>query len=75
VPYLGAFANTAYFPKLPGSRRTLNSREYVINMCPTSITSRGLCCEDLKAPEEHLVASTVQVPLASIGTPPFHAVF
>ena len=75
VPYIGAFANTAYFPKLPGSSRTVKSREYPINMCSTFITSRGLCCEDLGAPEELLGASTVQVPLAILGTPPFHAVF
>src|SRR5262249_47501995 len=55
VPYIGAFANTAYFPKLPGSSRTLKSREYPINMCSTFITSRGLCCEDLADPEERIV--------------------
>ena len=75
VPYIAAWANTAFFPELPGSKRTVKSREYVINTCSTFITTRGLCCEDLKAPEEHLFASTVEVPLATIGKPPFHAVF
>jgi len=75
VPYIDAWANTAYFPELPGSTRTVKSREYVINTCSTFITTRGLCCEDLGAPEEHFVASTVEVPLATFGKPPFHAVF
>src|SRR5262249_54555570 len=47
VPYVAAWANTAYFPKLPGSKRTVKSREYVLNTCSTIITPRGLCCQDL----------------------------
>jgi hypothetical protein len=75
VAFIDSFANTAYFPKPPGSRRTLQSKESVVPMCSTFITSRGLCCESLGAPEDRLVASTVRVPLATLGTPPFRAVF
>ena len=75
VAFIDSFANTAYFPKRPGSTRTLRSKESVVPMCSTPMTSRGLCCESLGAPEDRPVASTVRVPLAALGTPPFHAVF
>jgi len=75
VPYVQAWANTAYFPELPGSKRTVKSQEYATDTCSTFITTRGLCCRDLGTPEEHRLASTVEVPLATFGKPPFRAVF
>src|SRR5262245_8762145 len=75
VPFIESFANTAYFPELPGSRRTLKSMESVVNTCTTFVTSRGLCCQDLATPQELLVASAIAVPLVNLGTPPFHAAF
>jgi len=75
VPYIEAWANTAYFPELPGSKRTVKSQEYAADTCSTFITTRGLCCQDLGAPQERLLASTVEVPLATFGKPPFRAVF
>lgn len=72
IPWAGAFANTAYFPQLPASRRTILSEEYATETCGTFITPRGLCCENYTAPEEELVAPAVPVPVSSLGTPPFH---
>jgi hypothetical protein len=74
IPFIGAFANTAYFPDLPGSTRTIKSEEFDTNTCSTFITSRGLCCEDL-TPEDRFVAPAVLVPLTNLGTAPFHADF
>jgi hypothetical protein len=75
IPFIGAFANTAYFPDLPGSTRTIKSDEFDTNTCSTFITSRGLCCENFQTPEDLFVAPAVVVPLANLGTPPFHADF
>jgi len=74
IPHIGAFANNAYFPDLPGSTRTIKSDEFDTNTCSTFITSRGLCCENL-TPEDLFVAPAVVVPLANLGTPPFHTDF
>jgi len=75
IPHIGAFANNAYFPDLPGSTRTIKSDEFDTNTCSTFITSRGLCCENLSTPTDTFVASAVVVPLANLGTPPFRADF
>ena len=75
IPLISAFANTAYFPDLPGSTRTIKSDEFDTNTCSTFITSRGLCCENFNTPEDLFVAPAVVVPLANLGTPPFHADF
>jgi hypothetical protein len=76
IPDIDAFANTAYFPNLPGSTRTIKSREFdTTNPCSTFITTRGLCCENLQTPEDLLVATAVLVPLTNLGTAPFHADF
>ena len=75
IPFIGAFANTAYFPDLPGSTRTIKSEEFDTNTCSTFITTRGLCCEDVDALEDLLVAPAVLVPLTNLGTAPFHADF
>lgn len=72
LPYVAAFGNFAYFPHLPGSARTIKSKEYPIASCPTFVTGRGLCCEDYATPSEVFVATTTAVPLSSLGTPPFH---
>jgi len=74
IPDIGAFANTAYFPDLPGSTRTIKSREFDTDTCSTFITTRGLCCEDV-TPFDILVAPAVLVPLTNLGTAPFHADF
>lgn len=71
IQYVNVAANPAYFPLLPGSTRTIRSREIRGDTCATFLTGRGLCCEDLSSPEERFVAPTVAVPLASLGTPPF----
>ena len=75
IPFIEAFANNAYFPNLPGSTRTIKSDEFDTNTCSTFITSRGLCCENFQTPEDRFVAPAVVVPLANLGTPPFHADF
>ena len=75
IPLISAFANNAYFPDLPGSTRTIKSDEFDTNTCSTFITSRGLCCENFNTPEDLFVAPAVVVPLANLGTPPFHADF
>ena len=75
IPFIDSFANTAYFPDLPGSTRTIKSDEFDTNTCSTFITTRGLCCETLQTPEDLFVAPSVVVPLANLGTPPFHADF
>ena len=74
IPFIGAFANTAYFPDLPGSTRTIKSREFDTGTCSTFITTRGLCCEDI-TPDDLLVAPALLVPLANLGKAPFHADF
>jgi hypothetical protein len=73
IQYVDAFGNFAYFPRLPGNTRTVLSREYNADTCATFVTGRGLCCENFAATEA-FVASTVTVPLSSLGTPPFHVV-
>jgi hypothetical protein len=75
IPVISAFANNAYFPDLPGSTRTIKSDEFDTNTCSTFITSRGLCCENFQTPEDLFVAPAVVVPLANLGTPPFHTDF
>jgi len=75
IPHIGAFANNAYFPDLPGSTRTLKSDEFDTTTCSTFITSRGLCCENFNTPADLFVAPAVVVPLANLGTPPFRADF
>jgi len=75
IPFISAFANNAYFPDLPGSTRTIKSQEFDTNTCSTFITPRGLCCESFQTPEDRFTASAVIVPLANLGTPPFHADF
>ncbi len=75
VPFIGAFANNAYFPDLPGSTHTVKSQEFDTNTCSTFITTRGLCCENFQTPDDIFAASAVVVPLANLGTPPFHADF
>ncbi len=72
IPYIGAFANSAYFPAGEASVRTIASREYVDDDCATSITPRGLCCENYATPVDLSVTGAVVVPLSTIGTPPFH---
>jgi hypothetical protein len=74
IPDVSAFANTAYFPNLPGSTRSIKSEEFDTNTCSTFITSRGLCCEDITA-EDLFVAPALLVPLTNLGTAPFHADF
>jgi hypothetical protein len=74
IPFIDSFANTAYFPDLPGTTRTIKSEEFDTNTCSTFITSRGLCCEDV-TPFDNLVAPAVLVPLTNLGTAPFHADF
>jgi len=74
VPEIQAFANSAYVPKLPGSTRTIASREEIRSSCPTFVTPRGLCCENLSTPDDRLVAPVVTVPLATLGTPPLSVV-
>jgi hypothetical protein len=74
IHFIDSFANTAYFPDLPGSTRTIKSQEFDTNTCATFITSRGLCCEDV-TPFDRVVAPAVLVPLTNIGTAPFHADF
>ena len=75
IPFIEAFANTGYFPDLPGSTRTIKSEEFDTNTCSTFITSRGLCCENFQTPEDLFVASALLVPLPNLGTPPFHTDF
>jgi hypothetical protein len=75
IPFIAAFANTAYFPDLPGSTRTIKSSEFDDNTCSTFITTRGLCCENAQTPFDRFVAPTLQVPLANLGTAPFHTDF
>jgi hypothetical protein len=75
IPFIDAFANTAYFPDLPGSTRTIKSDEFDTNSCSTFITSRGLCCENFSTPEDLFVAPAVLVPLTNLGTAPFHTDF
>jgi hypothetical protein len=75
IPFISAFANTAYFPDLPGSTRTIKSEEFDTNTCSTFITTRGLCCENFNTPEDLFVASAVVVPLPNLGTAPFHTDF
>lgn len=75
IPLISAFANNAYFPNLPGSTRTIKSDEFDTSTCSTFITSRGLCCETFQTPEDLFVAPAVVVPLANLGTPPFHTDF
>ena len=75
IPYVQAFAATAYFPGQPTSTRTLKSYEYSADQCSTFITERGLCCADLTSPREALVAPTAPVPLSTLGTPPFRVVY
>ena len=74
IPFIDSFANTAYFPDLPGSTRTIKSEEFDTDTCSTFITPRGLCCENL-TPEDLFVASSLLVPLPNLGTPPFHTDF
>lgn len=74
IQEVDAFANSAYFPVLPGGTRSIKSKEYATNTCATMITGRGLCCEDV-ATEDRFVARTVGVPLSTLGTPPFHVVY
>jgi hypothetical protein len=75
IPFIDSFANTAYFPDLPGSTRTIKSDEFDTSTCSTFITPRGLCCETFQTPEDLFVAPAVVVPLANLGTPPFRADF
>jgi len=75
IPFINSFANNAYFPDLPGSTRTIKSDEFDTNTCSTFITTRGLCCENFNTPEDLFVAPAVVVPLANLGTPPFHTDF
>lgn len=72
IPYIDAFANTAYFPDGEGSVRTILSEEYATTSCGTFITTRGLCCTDYTSPDDIRVAPVIPVALSTLGTPPFH---
>lgn len=75
IPFVDAFDGFAYFPVLPGSTRSISSTEFTTDNCTTTVTGRGLCCENLAWPEDKLVARTRLVPAETLGTPPFHVAY